>query len=83
VVRRNHVRRSHDGFLVESTASDTVLESNHAVRSEDDGFDVDSRTTTLTRNHAVHSGDFGIEAVHGVIDGGGNKAHGNGTPRNA
>jgi parallel beta-helix repeat protein len=80
VVRRNHVRHAHDGFLVEF-ASDTVLESNHAVRSKDDGFDVNSRATTLTRNHAVHNGDLGIEAVFGVVDGGGNKAHGNGDPR--
>jgi parallel beta-helix repeat protein len=80
VVRRNHVRRAHDGFLVQSTASDTLLEGNHAVRSEDDGIDVNSRTTTITGNHAVHNGDFGIEAVVGVIDGGGNKARGNGNP---
>ena len=80
VVRRNHVRRAHDGFLVQSTASHTLLEGNHAVRSEDDGIDVNSRTTTLTGNHAVHNGDFGIEAVPGVIDGGGNKARGNGNP---
>jgi large repetitive protein len=80
VVRRNHVRRAHDGFLVQSTASHTLLEGNHAVRSEDDGIDVNSRTTTLTRNHAVHNGDLGIEAVLGVIDGGGNKARGNGNP---
>jgi parallel beta-helix repeat protein len=80
VVRRNHVRRAHDSFLVQSTASHTLLEGNHAVRSEDDGIDVNSRTTTIRGNHAVHNGDLGIEAVVGVTDGGANKAHGNGNP---
>ncbi len=79
VVRDNHVRGAHDGFLVQSTASHTRLEGNHAVRSKDDGIDVNSRTT-ITGNHAVHNRDLGIEAVLGVVDGGGNKAHGNGNP---
>jgi parallel beta-helix repeat protein len=81
VVRLNHLRRNEDGVFVETTAEDTLLEGNHAVGSEDDGFDVDSPDTTLTRNHAVHSADLGIEAVRGVIDGGGNVARHNGDPR--
>ena len=36
--------------------------------------------TTLTRNLSLRNGDLGIEAVPGITDGGGNKAHGNGNP---
>jgi len=36
--------------------------------------------TTVTRNIANHNHDLGIEAVPGVIDGGGNHAAGNGNP---
>jgi hypothetical protein len=34
----------------------------------------------LTSNTANDNVDFGIEAVPGVIDGGGNRAFGNGNP---
>ena len=80
IVRGNHVRDNADGVLVQTTALGTVLEKNHALASGDDGIDVDSAATTLIANHAEHNGDLGIEAVVGVIDGGRNKAHGNGNP---
>jgi parallel beta-helix repeat protein len=69
-----------DGVLVESTADDTVLERNMAIRAGDDGIDVESSETTLTRNRAYRNQDLGIEAVPGVRDGGGNRAGGNGNP---
>jgi hypothetical protein len=53
----------------------------YACPSKDDGFDVESRTTKLTGNRAVRNRDLGIEAVAGVIDGGGNVARHNGGPR--
>jgi hypothetical protein len=59
---------------------DTVLDSNVTIGATDDGIDVDSPATTLTRNLAVHNNDLGIEAVPGVIDGGGNHAAGNANP---
>jgi hypothetical protein len=37
-------------------------------------------STRLTRNRAVRNADLGIEAVPGVLDGGGNKASRNGDP---
>ncbi len=58
----------------------SLLKRNVAKGAEDDGFDIGSRSTTLTRNRAVNNGDLGIEAVPGVNDGGGNRAHGNGDP---
>jgi hypothetical protein len=36
--------------------------------------------TTIRKNTANRNGDLGIEAYDGAIDGGDNKAHGNGNP---
>jgi parallel beta-helix repeat protein len=82
-VRGNLVRDSRaDGFLVNKKDHHSLLERNIARGAGDDGFDVASPSTTLTRNRALDNGDFGIEAVPGVIDGGENKASGNGrTPQ--
>jgi hypothetical protein len=57
------------------------LKRNVAVGAGDDGFDIQSRTAKLTRNRAVRNHDLGIEAVRGVIDGGGNIARHNGDAR--
>jgi parallel beta-helix repeat protein len=82
VVRRNHIRRAgDDGVHVNRTAEPALLRRNRTRHSKDDGFDVDNRGTKLTRNRAIRNGDLGIEAVRGVIDGGGNKASGNGDLR--
>lgn len=67
-----------DGILVEGAATATLVERNRASRSGDDGIDVDAAGTTVTRNTANGNRDLGIEAVPGVIDGGGNRASGNG-----
>ena len=81
MVQGNLVRDGDlDGILVESTATNSLLEGNIAIGSRDDGIDVDSLTTTLTRNLGLRNGDLGIEAAAGVTDGGGNKARGNGNP---
>ncbi len=85
VVRRNHVRDAgKDGLAVRSvmkTLKRTQVRRNHVFRSGDDGIDVASASTTLTGNEADRNADLGIAAVRGVIDGGGNKARGNGDPR--
>jgi parallel beta-helix repeat protein len=81
VVRRNRVRDSRvDGFVVVKKDRHSLLKRNVAKGSGDDGFDIESSSTTLTRNRAAHNGDLGIEAVFGVNDGGGNRAHGSGNP---
>jgi hypothetical protein len=81
VIRRNLVRDSEgDGFLVGGSVTGTLLEGNIAIGAGGDGVHADSSTTTLTRNVLLRNGDFGIEAVPGVIDGGGNRARGNGNP---
>ena len=58
----------------------------NVATNNDDGIEIDSggaipeNSVVLTRNTANDNGDFGIEAVLGVTDGGGNKASGNGNP---
>jgi parallel beta-helix repeat protein len=82
VIRRNRVRATRvDGFLVGKKDRHSLLKGNIARGAGDDGFDIESRSTRLTKNRAAHNGDLGIEAVFSVIDGGGNRAHGNGDPR--
>jgi Right handed beta helix region len=82
VVRRNHITGAgRNGVRVVGGAKHLVLRRNHVRHAKDDGLDVNSRSTRLTRNRAVGNGDLGIEAVRGVIDGGGNRASGNGDPR--
>jgi parallel beta-helix repeat protein len=82
VIRGNLVRGSRvDGFVVVKKDDHSLLKRNIARGAGDDGFDIASRTTKLTRNKARHNRDLGIEAVRGVIDGGGNIARHNGDPR--
>jgi large repetitive protein len=69
-----------DGILVNGDATETLLERNTANGNGHDGIDVSAAGTTLTRNTANFSHELGIEAVPGVIDGGGNRAGGNGNP---
>ena len=82
VVRRNLVKDSgSDAFLVAPRDKRSRLTRNIAVGSNDDGFDVEGRSTKLTGNRAVRNGDLGIEAARRVINGGGNVARHNGDPR--
>jgi large repetitive protein len=69
-----------DGILVNADASATLLERNTATENGYDGIEVGAAGTTLTRNTANFNHELGIEAVPGVIDGGGNRARGNGNP---
>ena len=56
------------------------VERNRATENGDDGIEARSPGTILTGNRTSYNGDFGIEAVPGVIDGGRNRARGNGNP---
>ena len=81
VVRRNVVRGSRgDAFVVAALDRRSILGGNVAIAGGGDGFDIDSPTAKLRNNRAIRNADLGIEAVFGVIDGGGNKASGNGNP---
>jgi hypothetical protein len=82
VVRRNYVRRSRTGGIgVDPVARRTRIRRNLVVGAARDGIFVLNRRTKLTGNRAFRNGDLGIEAVRGVIDGGGNVARNNGDPR--
>jgi hypothetical protein len=82
IVRRNVVRGSgKDAFVVRAKDRHSRLKRNAAVGARDDGFDVQSHTAKLTKNLGLLNGGLGIEAVRGVIDGGGNVARHNGDPR--
>jgi hypothetical protein len=65
---------------VQAGSTSTVVEGNVATHALYDGIRVDAPGTLIRRNVANDNGDFGIEAVEGVIDGGGNRASGNGNP---
>jgi parallel beta-helix repeat protein len=78
ILRRNRVRGSRrDGIWINEAGS--VLRRNLAIGSGDDGIVARDRST-VTRNRAVRNGDLGIKAGFRAIDGGGNRAHGNGNP---
>jgi parallel beta-helix repeat protein len=75
------VANAVDGISILGFAEGTI-EKNVARANGDDGIDADSEfaAVLLAKNAAYYNGDFGIEADPGVIDGGGNKASGNGNP---
>lgn len=69
-----------DGIRVVAAAVDTTVERNTASGNGADGIHELSPSTTITRNTANRNANYGIEAVPGAIDGGGNRARGNGNP---
>jgi parallel beta-helix repeat protein len=82
VVRRNYVRRApRGGIAIDSAVERTLVKRNHVFRAGGHGIVVGNPTTRVTRNEARYNDDLGISAVEGVIDGGGNRASGNGDPR--
>ncbi len=82
VVRRNVVRRApHNGISIDRAIERTVVKRDHVFGAEVHGILVGNPTTTVTRNEARYNGRLGIKAVRGTIDGGGNRASGNGDPR--
>jgi parallel beta-helix repeat protein len=79
VISRNVANsRLSDGILVNGDATATLLERNTANENGHDGIEISVAGTTVTGNTANFNHDLGIEAVPGVIDGGGNRARGNG-----
>jgi parallel beta-helix repeat protein len=84
-VRENRVSYSGTGSFVSSGDGifvddrNNVIETNITTQNSDDGIDVGSETT-LTKNTSNRNGQLGIRATTGVIDGGGNRAFGNGDP---
>jgi hypothetical protein len=80
LVRANSILGGETGVAVRSGASGTQIVRNVANAFFDDGIHVDAPGTLVRANTANDSGDLGIEAIEGTIDGGGNRASGNGNP---
>ena len=72
--------RLSDGILVNSNASATILNHNTVNGNGYDGIQIDAPGTIVTGNTANANHNLGIEAVPTVIDGGKNRASGNGDP---
>ena len=87
VAGNRSVENGADGIHVgqEMTDPDThtevsELRRNRTDRNGDDGIDVRRDKVALVANRARWNLDLGIEAIAGVLDGGGNWAFGNGNP---
>ena len=80
VVSRNIVSGNGTFGILVYFAPAGVVERNVANRNGRTGIYVGNVQTTIRNNRANRNGDLGIEAYEGSIDGGGNKAHGNGNP---
>jgi hypothetical protein len=77
-IERNTSLNGDIGFSI--TDPTGVVSANVANYNGSDGFEIRVAGTTVTRNTANFNGDLGIDAVPGTIDGGGNRARGNGNP---
>jgi parallel beta-helix repeat protein len=81
---------AYSGIFVGGGSVGTVVKGNLATGAgfspygggdpESDGIRVEDPGTIVADNRANRNADLGIEAVPGVIDGGGNTAFGNGNP---
>jgi parallel beta-helix repeat protein len=68
-----------DGIRVNVFTAGTLLRDNLVQRSDGDGIEVRASSARLRGNSAFDNRLLGINAVAGVTDLGGNRAHGNGT----
>jgi parallel beta-helix repeat protein len=89
VIRDNTVDQSGLGIAIGPEAAgvvlDTIIARNHVTHATGDGIQLIGpstglETSTLTKNVANRNGGFGIVAVPGTHDGGGNRAADNGNP---
>jgi parallel beta helix pectate lyase-like protein len=86
VVRRNDVTRNATGGLTvidpRAIVDRNVASENGTVSDFDPqgGIEVFRAGAVVSRNRADRNGDYGIYAVPGVVDGGGNRARDNGDP---
>lgn len=82
IVRRNVVRRAPRGGIgIDMNVEGTLVRRNHVFHAGSHGILVGNPTTEVTRNEARDNHRLGIKAVEGTLDGGGNRASGNGDPR--
>jgi len=79
-VSSNQATQNQVGIVVGTPATGTLVSGNAADVNAIDGINVGAPATTITANSANSNGRWGIAAVSGVTDGGGNRAAGNGNP---
>jgi hypothetical protein len=78
-IERNRITDSaNSGMFL--TGANQVVSRNVAFSNGETGIRVLGPGTVVSRNVANDNGELGIEAGPGVIDGGGNRATGNGNP---
>jgi hypothetical protein len=75
---RKGIERTGDGILIGTLATRTLVEANTVSGSSNNGIDTESASTTLRRNYVAFNRNWGIAAPFGAVDGGGNRARGNG-----
>ena len=80
VLRNQSHQNSFSGVTIENGPTGTVVADNTVSGNGSNGVHISSALTTVARNTAQVNGNLGIFAVAGVIDGGGNRASGNGNP---
>lgn len=89
LVRRNSASESYGSAVIEigAAATKTSVVANLAIGGQSggvagsgDGIEVEAPGTLIRGNTATNNEGLGIDAVTGVIDGGGNHASGNGDP---
>ena len=81
VLSRNRVSSGGtDALVVEHGAVNTLVDQNRASDSGGDGIRIDAPGTVVTRNIADDNRALGIQGGVGTVDGGGNRARGNGDP---
>lgn len=76
----NTATANQNGIVVEAGPTATSVTGNSASSNRIDGIHVSSPATVVTANTANYNGNWGIFAVSGTVDGGGNRATGNGQP---
>jgi parallel beta-helix repeat protein len=81
-IRRNRLfSNSEDGIqAIDEFSVGNLIERNIANSNGDDGIDLDFPGNVLLGNVTNANGDLGIEAAEGTVDGGRNRASGNGNP---
>jgi parallel beta-helix repeat protein len=82
VVDRNRVTDGGYGIFINATEVDAVVARNRTNSHTRDGIHVAAGAvnTTLAKNRASNNGGWGIIALAPVVDGGKNRARGNGQP---
>ena len=80
VIERNVANDNDSAAGIVVIADDLLIRKNEASRNDLNGIAVFGTGNTIKQNVANENGSYGIYAVPGNFDGGGNRARGNGAP---